>query len=197
MPLSSLKRANQMKRLLVLILILSSYISACAPMVTPTYKPEDVQATAVLMAFTMVAQTQTAISSPPLIPVTDTLIPSQNGTPTFPATTTSTSQLPTITPVSHSVGDCNKPLADWVGPSTTLTLANETKQNIGLSLSLGLTKNGECGYMWYSYKNPIDVSVPVGCYYAFAYVGNKNTVSGSFCINESNWSLSRQAGIDC
>ncbi|MCJ7723709.1 MAG: hypothetical protein MUP03_06215 [Anaerolineales bacterium] len=175
-----------MKHISIYSLLFVIILSACGQAVTPTTEPVDIQATAIVLASTMAAQTGASIPTTILVPPT--------ATPKPRPTRTATSLLPTlssslsITPTNTTSGGCNQALVSWEGPSTNLTLGNETKQDIGLSLSV-TTPMGECGYLWYTYKNPITVTVPVGCFSAFAYVGKKSTVSGYDCINESNWSV--------
>lgn len=169
-----------MKTRLLETILLIALLAGCAPAATPT---ADTASTTVSMALTMLAQTQAA--QPTFTPIpTETPLPPPTFTPTLAVIATVP---PTSTP-TLSASDCNHPLGSWEGPSTTFILDNDTKENIVLSLSV-VTKQGECGYMGWSYKKSISVTVPFGCYYAFAYVGNKNTVSGSFCANSGNWSI--------
>jgi hypothetical protein len=169
-----------MKPGLLQTILIAALLAGCAPASTST---PDTAATAMSMALTMVAQTQAAQPTLTAIP-TETPAPPPTSTPTqvlmaVPSPTSTT---------SVSASDCNHPLGSWAGPSTTFILDNDTKENIVLSLSV-VTKEGECGYMGWSYKKSMSVTVPFGCYYAFAYVGNKKTVSGSFCANSGNWSI--------
>ncbi len=159
--------------------LLIALLAGCAPASTST---PDTASTAVSMALTMVEQTRAAQPTFTPVPTETPAPPTSTPTPVVVATA-----LPTSTP-TLSASDCNHPLGSWEGPSTTFILDNDTKENIVLSLSV-VTKQGECGYMGWSYKKSISVTVPFGCYYAFAYVGNKNTVSGSFCANSGNWSI--------
>ena len=175
-----------MKHITIYSLIFVIILSACGQAATPTIEPVDIQATAIVLASTMAAQTGASIPTTILVPPTATPKPRPTRTATLLLPTLSSSL--SITPTNTTSSGCNQALVSWEGPSTNLTLGNETKQDIGLSLSV-TTPMGECGYLWYTYKNPITVTVPVGCFSAFAYVGKKSTVSGYDCINESNWSV--------
>jgi len=172
-----------MKRALI-FLILSALAAGCGPQAMPTPDPIQVQASAMAMAGTAIALTQTAMP-------TSTRVPTNTPTPlpTFTAV-----PLPTLlqdTPtVSAGSGNCSKPLTTWDDPTVKVFLLNQTKvSDIILSLSI-TTPLGDCGYRGYTFGKSAQTDLPLGSYSAFAYVGNKFTVGGSFLISkEQNWSI--------
>jgi len=191
-----------MKHPLFIILVVSLIISACGSKTveTPTLSVADLQSTAISMAWTLAAQTRAAIptaTSTP-IPPTDTPLPIPTATirhiPTLPLVP------PTNTPRS-SGGGCDQPLTNWLGLSTNLNIENENKGDVVLSIYFSETQKGECGYMGYNFgSGGTSVSVPLGCFFAFAWVsGKKNytTQGGPFCINNPDkWLLIiRENGI--
>lgn len=176
---------------LILGIVLSLAASACAPQSPPTVNPLDIQHTAEAAAFTIVAQTQEAIPSATLAPPTES--PSPTPPPTLIEIASPTSDVlltETSTPVPQSSAstqdDCNKPLTAWQGPSAKLSIANETKPQGNIILSLWvMTELGECGFL-------VDLSSgPVGQYSAAAFVdGQKNfKVFGGFRITQGSWKI--------
>jgi len=171
-------------------------ISACGGQPTETsISPEDIQATAVAAAFTIVAETQAAIpTNTPLPPTepptstplpTDTPIPSPTIDPLLPTATL----IPTQTAVGG--GDpCNAPLGGNVsGKETKIQLLNNTKADLVVSLYLNKTDFGECGYRGYN-LGPKDSTVitdlPQGCYNVSVFVNDPKKPSKAFgygCIN--------------
>lgn len=177
-------------------LLLVLLAGACAPQAAPTQNPLDVQHTAEAAAFTMVAQTQESIPTNTAVPPTET------ASLTPPATLTSLPS-PTVDPAlatatvpptnaqqqqasSPTEENCSKPLTAWKVPTASFTIANETKPQGKLVLSLYVeTALGECGYL-------TDLSSgPVGFYSAGAFVdGQKNfKVFGGFQIQEGQWKI--------
>jgi hypothetical protein len=165
-------------------LILSAFATGCGPQATPTPDPIQVQATAMAIAATAIAETRAAIP---------TSTPSPTDTPTPPPTFTPV-PLPDLLTATSTVaaasGKCNTPLTTWEDPTVRVYLLNDTKQtDIILSLSI-TTRLGDCGYRGYSFGKSAQTDLPLGSYSAFAYVGNKFTVGGSFLISkEQNWSI--------
>ena len=184
---------------LMLGVVLIFVIGACAPQAAPTANSADVQHTAEAAAFTMVAQTLEAVptntavpptaTASPTPPPTITSIPSPTGDPLL-ATATSIPSIPTSAPQSSDGGstqdNCNKTLSDWQGPSANLAIANNTKPEGKITLSLYVvTDLGECGYL-------ADLSTgPVGQYSAGAFVDGKQSfkVFGGFRITEGSWKI--------
>lgn len=174
-------------------------IGACAPEAAPTANPVDVQHTAEAAAFTMVAQTLEAVptntavppteTASPTLPPTLTSIPSPTADPLLATATGLPTTLPTSIPQSSSgptADSCNKALTEWQGPSASLAIANNTKPQGKITLSLYVvTDLGECGYL-------ADLSRgPVGQYSAGAFVDGKQNfkVFGGFRITEGSWKI--------
>ena len=182
---------------LILGIVLSLAASACAPQATPTANPLDIQHTAEAAAFTIVAQTEesipTATLAPPTGTASPTLTPTETPLPSLtpdPLTISSTAPA-TLTPKASTSNQdpCNQPLVAWEGPSANITVANETKPQGTLVLSLYVvTDLGQCGYL---YVTGDSLTGPVGQYSAGAFVtGKKNLkVFGGFRISEGSWKI--------
>jgi hypothetical protein len=181
-----------MKYAWIIFAIAALVMTACGPAPEPTMSPDDVQATAMAGAMTMVAETQAAIPTATPIPPTETpsptppptnTVPPLNLTPstqsalggagTQPAGTQAIGLLPTNTPQA-AVGSndpCNKPLTTWEGPSAKMTLRNNTKPKGLVTASLFFNASfGECGYISAQFDNSATLTVPVGVFSAGAFV---------------------------
>ncbi len=173
---------SPVKRIVIFTLI-AVFLAGCGAKPTPAPTP-DIASTAASLAQVMVAQTVAAM--PSQTPLPTFTLPPPTETPTlipFPTTTVS----PTV--AASTPGSCNHPLSSWHGDSIDIFMVNETKEIVTLALTV-TTKSGECGYLrGWTFKNTTSATVPAGCYYAFAYVGKKTTVSGSFCMPAGNWSV--------
>lgn len=188
-----------MKPLIIIAVILALLLSACGAKAAPTIDPAQVQASAISMASTMVAQTQAAI--PPTPTFTDTPFPSP--TP-LPLPTLDISPTETIAPVatqssSNTSSDpCNKPLGATSAGTGKLPnsktgnvlIVNGTKAPITVSLYLALNKAGQCGYLSYAIAPSRSIFLanvlPYGCYYASALINDPKRPSqasgGPACI---------------
>jgi hypothetical protein len=194
-----------MKRLSLttVIMVVAMIINACGGQpAEPTVSAEDIQATAVSAAFTIVAETQAAIptntplppteTSSPTLPPTDTAVPSPTLDPALPTTTLTPTQPPTQQ--SSGGGDpCNKPLGgNLSGRDTIIRLVNNTQGDLVVSLYLNLTAFGECGYRGYNIapKGATNITdLPQGCYNVGVFVTAPNKNSKAFgygCINNSD-----------
>jgi hypothetical protein len=181
----------------ILGVLLSLAASACAPQATPTVNPLDIQHTAEAAAFTMVAQTEEAVPTPTLAPPTET--PSPTPMPTLtsitsPTSNVSTPQTPTAVSISSgsTQDNCNKALTAWEGPTAKLNLANATKPQGVVTLSLYVvTELGECGYISQQFEASGSLSGPVGQYSAGAFVDGKKDfrVFGGFRITQGSWTI--------
>ena len=197
-----------MKRLIPFILALSLLLSACGAIesapTTPTISPEDIRATADVLVYDMLTQTQAAMPTNTPVPPTNTplplptatitLVPTQSnlgGTPTISAALTSPSSVvvvPTNTSASSSVYACTeKPLTGWTGESAQITVSNyvsETTANVFLCI---VTEDNEAGYINIPVVNTNSADVPMGCYSATAWVDGKKDFNASttFCINNA------------
>jgi len=193
-----------MKRYIwAVIAILSLILSACgATPVEPTVSAEDIQATAVAAAFTIVAETQAAIPTNTPVPPTDTPVPTAIPTDTpIPSPTLEALVLPTFTSLPTSAASsnntgadpCNQPLPGNVsGTPTKIKLVNMTKGTLVVSLYLNKTPFGECGYRGYNLAKNDAITItdlPQGCYNVSVFVTEPNKSSKAFgygCINNTD-----------
>jgi len=189
-----------MKRSMIIFAIIALALTACGPAAEPTMNPADVQGTAMAVAMTMVAETQAAIPTATTIPPTE--IPSATPFPTntlAPLSLASPTQpigvLPTNTTIP-SVGSndpCLQPLTSWDGESAKLILQNNTKPKGHVVLALGFTTNmGQCGILSASFDGPASLTVPIGSFWASAFVDGKNdfkVFGGDVITRPGNYSL--------
>ena len=182
---------------LIMGVVLSLAAGACAPQATPTDNSLDIQYTAEAVVFTMVAETEEAIPTATLLPPTET--PRPTLVPTLTPITSPTSDVsPTqtqtaVSPSSGSTQDnCNKALSSWEGPTAKLNLANETKPQGVVTLSLYVvTELGECGYLSQQFESSGSLNGPAGQYSAGAFIdGPKDLrVFGDFRIIQGSWTI--------
>jgi hypothetical protein len=147
----------------------------------------DVQGTAMAAAMTMVAETQAAIPTATPIPPTEaptatpfptnTAIPLNIVQPTQSIATQSINILPTNT-TAASVGasdPCNQPLTSWDGESARVRIVNNTKPkgHVVIALGFSTTAFGQCGIISASFDNVTTVNVPVGTFWASAFIDGK------------------------
>jgi hypothetical protein len=196
-----------MKRNVSIIgVVLILLMSACAPQAAPTANPVDVQHTAEAGAFTMVAETQAALPTTTPVPPTETPspVPPTNTPPPLPtlgsterATVTGVATFTTVpqsAPTSSSnQGNnqdvCNQPLPAWQGPTAKFTIANQTKPQGTIVLSMYVvTTMGQCGYLIITGDS---FSGPIGQYTAGAFITGKQNFKafGGFKITEGNWKI--------
>ena len=190
-----------MKKALFSLVVLGLFLSACGAG-TPTEEPtpvltgEDVQATAVSMAWTMAAQTMEAMPTATFTPVP----PTATFTPVFTET-----PLPTMTPVftetplhtatpepTATSATEIKFLSSWSGQSTSFLIENQTKASATVSIYLveGTNAMGYYGSLPGAYleKNQSTVvSAPVQgtyCFWAWMSSTSKNwSMNGCFGTN--------------
>ncbi len=169
-----------MKKTIIILAALSIILSACTGAApeeeVPVLTSEDIQATAVSMAWTMAAQTQTAMPTPTFTPVppTATFTPAFTPTPIFTPT-----PLFTVTPVSTATKESTGvSICNWTGEATTLYFVNDTKATVGpISLYLSPGSNpkgyGDCYIIVPNLGKfgSASVSAPMkGYYFVYAYV---------------------------
>jgi hypothetical protein len=196
---------QQMKRnVLIIGVVLILLVSACAPQAAPTANPVDIQHTAEAGAFTVVAETQAAVPTSTPVPPSDTPAPTALPTETPPPLPTSSTpgalptKIPTFTPQSPSTSSntnntnnqdiCNQPLTSWQGPTANFTIANQTKPEGTIVLSMYVvTTLGQCGYL----ITGDSFSGPIGQYSAGAFITGKQNFKafGGFNITEGNWKI--------
>lgn len=191
--------------ILILGVVFILLAGACAPQGTPTVSPVDIQHTAEAAALTMVAETQAAVPTATPVPPTETAspIPPPSSTPLplptsetpglIPAgVATFTPQVFQSQPTSSSGGgpdNCNQPLTSWQGPTANFSIANQTKPEGTIILSMYVTTDlGQCGYLVITGSS---FSGPVGNYSAGAFITGKQNLKafGSFRITEGNWAI--------
>ncbi|HEX8991592.1 MAG TPA: hypothetical protein VF784_07915 [Anaerolineales bacterium] len=192
-----------MRRILFVLAVLSSLLSACAP-ASPTIDVAQVQASAMAAASTMIAMTVAAF--PPATPIPPTPPPSPTPLP-----------LPTLPPVSTlppaaqptkapSGGNC-KGIFDVAasGPKAPILINNTTKGPVTFGMLL-TTRNtfGQCGYIVappIPKGQSVGISVPLvhtsmgdSCYWAYAIVNDPqkpaNPTGGPWCIDSQlKWTV--------
>ena len=177
-----------MKRISImsLALAIATLISACGGQTAaePTISPEDIQATAVAAAFTIVAETQAAIPTntpiPPTETPTQTSMPTDTLVPTIAATNTYTPE--------PCAGVLN---LGGAGPTHDTLIKNKTGGTIILSLTLYTPNDfGTCG----AYPSVPDsglIGLPSGYWYAYAYItlknGRQTSASTSFFVQPAQF----------
>ncbi len=178
-----------MKSILFVVSISALLLGACSVGAAPTADPQQIQASAIAAANTMIAQTVAAIPTTQV--PSDT--PQPSATPTFPPTLEIPTALLTTPTTQSSGGDnCNHLLQmSAAGPKHPTVVSNQTGAPINLSLGLW-TPNvfGECGYIGNSMgKNETwSIGLPSGDWFAYAWAsGAKSfTVKGYFSVQVSN-----------
>lgn len=194
-----------MKKLLILILVLTFLISACGPEPEPTMSAEEVQGTAVAAAMAMVAETQAAIPTATPIPPTETPSPTSpvptNTTAALVVPTQAVQTVPTVAQGQPTPADICLDLkhvlpADAAGPKTTIRIVNEHNVPVTVSLYLNKTDFGECGYRSYALKKNGDTvqTLPQGCYSAWAWSQDSkdafNSSGFGLCSNNTDkWTI--------
>jgi hypothetical protein len=139
--------------ILTLVLMSTLIISACGAQAIPTPSAVDIQSTAAVVAFTIVAETQSAIPTatppPPTETVTNTPVPTETFLP-LPSSLT-------LTPVPTGNSGGADPCVDKVlppllqGETIKIRINNSTKAEISFSIYLNqTTPQSECGYRTYT-----------------------------------------------
>ena len=161
-----------MKKLIFILAILGVLLSACsatpAEETPPPITAEDIQATAISMAWTMSAQTQAAIPTATNTPVPPTETPTETAVPPTPTLAITNTPLPTAT---SEKDPCDKPLGEWTGTATKILVQNETKTAVNVSLYLYDNYAGYCGYVvgLIAGNQSQMFALPAGYYYAWAF----------------------------
>ena len=180
---------------LAIAVLLATIISACGgePAV-PTISADQVQATAISAASTMVAQTQAAVPTITPLPPTATF----TVTPIFTDTPVS-SPTPAISPTSApptadpNANPCDtRVLSAPQGRETIIRIVNTTRQTVRISMYLNETaSHGACGYRGYDLGRNNDVVITdlvQGCYnlWAWSLSGDSFNSAGYGCINNTD-----------
>ena len=193
-----------MHRLQILSTISAILITACAPQITPTISPVDVQNTAIAGAFTLVAQTQAAIPTATPLPPTEapTQTPLLTNTPLATAilSTSAATSVAAVASTSTAGGDhCATRILSWSpkGRPANIQIINTTRAAITVSLYLNETADHfECGYRVYEIGSRSDLVITdmvQGCYTLWAFNNDQRTpvnAYGSGCINNPDkWTI--------
>jgi hypothetical protein len=174
-----------MRKIILAFAVLGLLLSACTPAeeTPPPLTGEDIQATAISMAWTMAAQTMAAMPTATFTPVppTATFTPAFTATPIFSPT-----PLFTATPLATATTDkdrCDQVLSSWAGQESKFLIVNQTKNNVNVSLYLAPNNaHNQCGYIPV-YANPIaknqstTLYVPYGTYYVYAWASGETNFS--------------------
>lgn len=179
-----------MKKIVSTIMFLTILITACTPKQPAGLGAEEVQASAVALAFTISAATMNAVPSATLPPPTETATVTPLASPTsfvFPTLP----QLTTATATKVTGDACNSLMApNPGGPKTYVVIKNLTSGS--LTFSLYLSENAfSCGFVtgvsFIAAHDSVGVTIPEGCYYPSAYVNDpkkQRAHSGpSWCIH--------------
>jgi hypothetical protein len=192
------------QRLMPLILLAATLLSACSFGGTPTMSAADSQNTAVALAQDISRMTQAAIPTATSVPPTPlpTFTPLPTNTPIPEAvlpSPTIVAQLPqpgSEIPVStKSPQSCDQPMAENPeGPHVKVSLVNKYDVSVTVSLWLDVTKFGECGYRGYEINknSTLVVEIPVGSYTIFGWTnsGEKIEYPSVFIITEKpGWAI--------
>jgi hypothetical protein len=173
------------KKIILIFAAMAVLLAACGQQAPPTLSPSEVEGTAVAAAWTMVAMTQEAIPTNTPIPPTET--PSPTPEPTFtpePVETLPTLELiiPTATQaVSSNTDQCLGPINfAQAGPTTPLTVVNETGGNITVSLNLRESAFGQCGALAVSLgrNERTRLNLPRGTWFAYFWMTSGGNRSG-------------------
>ncbi len=202
-----------MKRFTLILLLFGFLLSACGALETtpeeiiPTISVEDIRATADVMVYDMLTQTQAAMPTNTFIPSTNTPLPPPP-TATFTAVPTLAAELAspmalvevasatpfaiaTNTLVSNKKSCVDQQLSAWTGASAQLDIANYVEDTTAYVFLCITTIGDEVGYITL-YEGANSVSVPQGCYSATAWVSGAKDFNATttFCINNNvHWKL--------
>ncbi len=161
-----------MKKLIFILALFGLLLSACSGTPTEETPPpltgEDVQATAISMAWTMAAQTLTAMPTATNTPVPPTETPTITPIPPTATPAITNTPIPSATPEKDP---CDKPLGEWTGTATKILVYNETKSAVNVSLYLYDNYAGYCGYVTGQIAGNQSqmFALPAGYYYAYAF----------------------------
>jgi hypothetical protein len=180
-----------------LLLIMTLILSACGAKATPTVNAVDIQSTAAVVAFTMVAETEAAIPTatppPPTETFTNTPAPTDTFLPLPPAGVT-------FTPVPNGNTGGGDPCVNKVLPASLqgepvkIRINNSTKAALRISVYLNQTvPQSECGYRAYNLDQGqalVINDLVEGCYTLWAWNPDPKAyfivTNGTDCLDTSN-----------
>lgn len=191
-----------MKKMLLLLTALNLLLGACGAAApteepTPVLTGDDIQNTAVAMAWTMAAQTIEAMPTATFTPLppTATFWPTFTETPAITNTPEFTpTPLLTSTPVPTATQEGGISLCKWDGESTRLLVVNDTKATATVSIYMTAGSNdkgyGDCYLVVpiLAKKQSVQITAPKqGYYYIYAWLddgkGKQWSVSGGLGTN--------------
>jgi hypothetical protein len=182
---------------LTLILMITLLISACGEATTPTVNAVDIQSTMAAAAFTMIAETQSAIPTATPVPPTET--PTNTPLPTETPLALPPSQV-TLTPVPNSNSGGGDPCVNSTlpallqGETVRIRMTNSTEATLALSVYLSqTTPQVVCGYRTYTIAPEQSIvlnDLVEGCYTLWAWNPDPEgyfivTNGASSCIDSS------------
>ncbi len=182
---------------LTLILMIALIISACGAQATPTVNAIDIQSTMAAAAFTMVAETQSAIPTATPPPPTATFTNTPAPTDTFLPVPSSEVTLPPVPNGNSGGGDAcvDKVLpASLQGETVKIRINNSTKATLRISVYLNQTAaQSVCGYRTYNLDPGQFVVINdlvEGCYTLWAWNTDPDSyfivTNGTSCIDNSD-----------
>jgi hypothetical protein len=184
--------------ILTLVFMITLSTSACGAPATPTINAVDIQSTAAVVAFTIVAETQAAIPTATLPPPTATF--TDTPTPTDTPLALPSSQV-TLTPVPNSNSGGGDPCVNSTlpallqGETVRIRINNSTKATLAFSVYLSqTTPQNVCGYRTYTLDPGQSIvlnDMVEGCYTFWAWNPDPDgyfivTNGASSCIDSSN-----------
>ena len=208
-----------MKRFTPIFLVFPFLLGACgalgAPVVdaTPTISSEEIRATADVMVYDMLTQTQAAIPTNTIVSPTNTPLPPPTATLTIVPTLDAILASPTISVNVATVAPSAIPLAavantlapgrscmdqlltGWTGESAQLSVSNNVKNTTANVFLCIITEADEIGYLNIPLVKSNSAAVPQGCYSATAWVSgeygqNNFNATTTFCIKDAkSWEL--------
>lgn len=185
--------------ILTLVLMITLSSSACGArgvQATPTINAVDIQSTAVVVAFTIVAETQAAIPTATPPPPTETF--TNTPAPTDTPLPLPSSQV-TLTPVPNGNSGGGDPCINQVLPATLvgdpvkIRINNSTKAAVSFSIYLNqTTPQGKCGYRAYTIdpgQALVLNDLVEGCFTLWAWNPDPEeyfiVTNGTTCINDT------------
>lgn len=189
-----------MKRfsILTLVLMITLIISACGTEATPppAVNPVDLQSTSAAVAFTMIAETQSAIPTstpiPPTATFTNTPLPTDTLPPLPPSGVT-------LTPVPNGNTGGGDPCINTVMPAplkgvpVKIRINNSTKVAVSFSIYLNqASPQSQCGYRAYNIEPQQGLVINdlvEGCYTLWAWNPDPEAyfivTNGTTCVDSS------------
>jgi hypothetical protein len=185
--------------ILPLMLMITLIMSACGAEATPTINPVEIQSTAAAVAFTIVAETESAIPTVTPLPPTATLTNTPPPTDTLlPLPSLAVTLTPAPNGNSAGGDPCvNKALpAVLQGETVKIRINNSTKATLGLSVYLNqTTPQTVCGYRTYTIEPGQSITLNdlvEGCYTLWAWNPDPKeyfiVTNGTDCLaNSDQW----------